>query len=165
MNKSNILVALLLVVTNIVILYCYYNWGRATPQQNNNKIEELKLENEILKSKNIDLLFQIDSLRREIGISDSIIVEINHWYEKNLDDITNQSIADDAYFFSEYLSKIDTGFTNSDYSNSIKENKFNLSRTSKIEIGDSSIRKENRFTTRNKYDTARIISSKGSTNK
>ena len=31
---------------------------------------------------------------------------IEHWYEKELTDITNQSIADDVVFFTEYLSEV-----------------------------------------------------------
>lgn len=165
-NKIAISIAILLAITNVVVLYCYYNWGRvenAIPYEN--KIDSLKLVNDSLSTINIDLTSKIDSLKGEVGVSDSIIIEIDHWYEKGLDSITNQSIADDAQFFSNYLSKIDSGFVNSNNSDSIKENKFNLSRTSETQIGDSTVRKKNRFTTRSKYDTTAITSSKGSANK
>lgn len=164
-NKIAISIAILLAIL-IAILYCYYNWGRienTIPYEN--KIDSLKLVNDSLSTINIDLTSKIDSLKGEVGVSDSIIIEIDHWYEKGLDSITNQSIADDAQFFSNYLSKIDSGFVNSNNSDSIKENKFNLSRTSETQIGDSTVRKKNRFTTRSKHDTTAITSSKGSANK
>lgn len=164
-NKIAISIAILLAIL-IAILYCYYNWGRVEntiPYEN--KIDSLKLVNDSLSTINIDLTSKIDSLKGEVGVSDSIIIEIDHWYEKGLDSITNQSIADDAQFFSNYLSKIDSGFVNSNNSDSIKENKFNLSRTSETQIGDSTVRKKNRFTTRSKHDTTTITSSKGSANK
>lgn len=164
-NKIAISIAILLAIL-IAILYCYYNWGRVEntiPYEN--KIDSLKLVNDSLSTINIDLTSKIDSLKGEVGVSDSIIIEIDHWYEKGLDSITNQSIADDAQFFSNYLSKIDSGFVNSNNSDSIKENKFNLSRTSETQIGDSTVRKKNRFTTRSKHDTTAITSSKGSANK
>ena len=165
-NKIAISIAVLLAITNVVVLYFYYNWGRVEntiPYEN--KIDSLKLVNDSLSTINIDLTSKIDSLKGEVGVSDSIIIEIDHWYEKGLDSITNQSIADDAQFFSNYLSKIDSGFVNSNNSDSIKENKFNLSRTSETQIGDSTVRKKNRFTTRSKHDTTAITSSKGSANK
>ena len=65
------------------------------------------------------LLYKIDSLNNEVNIlrlqRDSImgnistsqgkLITINHEYEKKLIDITNQPIAADCRFFSEYLSE------------------------------------------------------------
>lgn len=58
----------------------------------NNKINLLKLEKDSLSE-------IIDSSKVKVNI-------IEHWYEKELINITNQSIADDVVFFTEYLSKI-----------------------------------------------------------
>ena len=123
-----------------------------------NRIDSLNSEISLLKLERDSLHNVIDSSKVKVDV-------IEHWYEKELTDITNQSIADDAQFFSNYLSKIDSGFVNSNNSDSIKENKFNLSRTSETQIGDFTVRKKNRFTTRSKHDTTTITSSKGSANK
>lgn len=62
----------------------------------------------------------IDLLNKEVGklviINDSLVTVIDtakakvkvidHWYEKNLIDITNQSVADDVRFFTDYVSEI-----------------------------------------------------------
>lgn len=75
---------------------------------------------EVDKSINYDsLIHYIDSLNGELdtlkGTRDSLIsvidtskVKINNvkaWYEKKLIDVTNQPVADDVVFFTEYLSE------------------------------------------------------------
>ena len=47
-----------------------------------------------------------DSLISVITNSTGKIDTINYWKEKELIDITNQSIADDVVFFTEYLSEV-----------------------------------------------------------
>lgn len=47
-----------------------------------------------------------DSLISVITNSKGKIDTINNWYEKELIDITNQSIASDASFFAEYVSQV-----------------------------------------------------------
>lgn len=61
-------------------------------------IDSLNRELDIIKVNRDSLLLIVDSSKVEIKT-------INHWYEKKFTDITNQSIADDVVFFSEYLSK------------------------------------------------------------
>lgn len=46
-----------------------------------------------------------DSLRKVIDSSKVRVDVIEHWYEKEFTDITNQSIANDVVFFTEYLSE------------------------------------------------------------
>lgn len=162
MNKTTI-IAVLLILLSVSILYFYYR-DKDIPLEEI-KIDSLKTANDSLSAVNSELMNKIDSLKKEVGKVDSIKIEIDHWYEKNLDSITNQSIADDAHFFSEYLSKINSRFTNSNNSDTIKGDKFNLSRTSEILNGDSSAREKTRFTARREYDTTTVISSKRSTNK
>lgn len=58
----------------------------------NNEVHYLELERDSLYS-------VIDSSKSRINI-------IERWYEKELIDITNQPVADDVVFFSEYLSEI-----------------------------------------------------------
>ena len=53
-----------------------------------------------------ELVNHIDSLNSEISSSKVKVDVIEHWYEKELTDITNQSIADDVVFFTEYLSEV-----------------------------------------------------------
>ena len=121
-NKITILAVVLLAITNMVVLYCYYNWGRIRdPDSIESKIDSLKTINDSLVIINIDLSRSIDSLKKESLTIDSVIVEINHWYEKGFDSITSQPIADDVHFFTNYLSKIDSGLINSNNSYSIKK--------------------------------------------
>lgn len=68
----------------------------------------------ILVSK--ELSTSVDSLKNEVGKVDSVIVETEKVYEKDFIDITNQSIAADARFFSEYLSEDSTRFNDSNNS-------------------------------------------------
>nr|DAQ75867.1 MAG TPA: hypothetical protein [Caudoviricetes sp.] len=64
-----------------------------------NHIDSLNSEISLLK-------LQRDSLHNVIDSSKVKVDVIEHWYEKELTDITNQSIADDVVFFTEYLSEV-----------------------------------------------------------
>lgn len=64
-----------------------------------NHIDSLNSEISLLK-------LQSDSLHNVIDSSKVKVDVIEHWYEKELTDITNQSIADDVVFFTEYLSEV-----------------------------------------------------------
>lgn len=64
-----------------------------------NYIDSLNSEISLLK-------LQRDSLHNVIDSSKVKVDVIEHWYEKELTDITNQSIADDVVFFTEYLSEV-----------------------------------------------------------
>lgn len=48
-----------------------------------------------------------DSLQLVVDTAKAKVEVINHWYEKTLIDVTNQSIADDVRFFADYVSKVD----------------------------------------------------------
>lgn len=65
-----------------------------------NKIDSLNSELNLLKLERDSLLTIIDSSKVKVEV-------IEHWYEKELTDITNQSIASDVVFFTEYLSQAD----------------------------------------------------------
>lgn len=64
-----------------------------------NHIDSLNSEISLLK-------LQRDSLHNVIDSSKVKVDVIEHWYEKELTDITNQSIVDDVVFFTEYLSEV-----------------------------------------------------------
>jgi hypothetical protein len=65
-----------------------------------NHIDSLNGEISLLKLERDSLHNVIDSSKVKVDV-------IEHWYEKELTDITNQSIADDVVFFTEYLSEVD----------------------------------------------------------
>lgn len=64
-----------------------------------NHIDSLNSEISLLELKRDSLHNVIDSSKVKVDV-------IEHWYEKELTDITNQSIADDVVFFTEYLSEV-----------------------------------------------------------
>lgn len=101
-RKLAILVVFLLVITNIVVIYCYYNEGKKTDITS---IDSLLIINDSLDIANQLLNDKVDSLLIEISKVDSTIVEINNTYEKDSNNITNQHISEDIMFFSNYLSK------------------------------------------------------------
>lgn len=68
-----------------------------------------------------DLYKERDSLIHVIDTTKTEITIIEKEYEKEYIDVTNQSIGDDIKFFSEYISKDDNRFTDSNYSDSIKK--------------------------------------------
>lgn len=160
-NKIAIIIAILLALTNGVIIYVYYNWGHDVSKETN-KIDSLRFENDSLIEINNILLLKIDSLEKEISSVDSVIVDINKGYEEIRDSIITQPVTDDMLFFSEYLSKTDSGFFNTYNSDSVKTNKSNISGTPEIQAGSDSAKQENRFTKRNYIDTTKVDSIKGS---
>ena len=83
-----------------ITLYSYLQPKEVVPDYQSlvDKIDSLNIELDILK-------LQKDSLHAVIDSSKVKVKVIEHWYEKELTDITNQSIADDVVFFTEYLSE------------------------------------------------------------
>ena len=69
-----------------------------TYQQLVHKVDSLKDEINILT-------LQRDSIYNTIDNSTEKVQTINHWYEKKFTDISNQPIAADVQFFTEYISK------------------------------------------------------------
>lgn len=69
-----------------------------TYQQLVHKVDSLKDEINILT-------LQRDSIVSTIHTSDYKVRTINHWYEKKFIDISNQPVAADIRFFSEYISQ------------------------------------------------------------
>lgn len=64
-----------------------------------NKIDSLNVELNLLKLQRDSLLNVIDSSKIKVEV-------IENWYEKELVDITNQPIAADVEFFSNYISEV-----------------------------------------------------------
>lgn len=102
MNEKLLWVVILFLVGALV-------WTWSTPTKEPQPIPNYKeLVNHIdsLNSEISLLKLQRDSLHNVIDSSKVKIDVIEHWYEKGLTDITNQSIADDVVFFTEYLSEV-----------------------------------------------------------
>ena len=112
-KNQNTLVAIfcvLLLLTNIALWT--YNWRCMKSDNYKEEISRLNGLKDSLTSVNDSLILvskelatSVDSLKNEVGKVDSVIVKTEKVYEKDFIDITNQSIAADARFFSEYLSK------------------------------------------------------------
>lgn len=95
----------------LVILYLIgiLAWTWLTPIKKHQPIpnyEELVNHIDSLNGEISLLKLERDSLRNVIDSSKVKVDVIEHWYEKELTDITNQSIADDVVFFTEYLSEV-----------------------------------------------------------
>lgn len=137
MSKYQCIVCALLVILNFTVIFVYYNWERPVEDTYRNQIEQLKAQNDSLNFVSSQLTHKMDSLRGEIKDVDSVIVEVNNWYEKELVDINDQPIASDVVFFTNYLSKADSGFIDSDNTYPIKKDKSDLPRAQEIQPRDS----------------------------
>ena len=123
-KNQNTLVAIfcvLLLLTNIALWT--YNWRCMKSDNYKEEISRLNGLKDSLTNVNDSLILvskelatSVDSLKNEVGKVDSVIVKTEKAYEKDFIDITNQSIAADARFFSEYLSKDSTRFNDSNNS-------------------------------------------------
>lgn len=123
MKKICVLLISLLLITNIVVLYCYYNWGRVDSVTSYElKIDSLDKENELLSIENKKLNIFIDSLSEEISKTDSVIIRVDKWYEKNLDDLTSLPDSGQLQFFTDYLSKNSSRFSSSHNNDPVKTN-------------------------------------------
>lgn len=127
-KNQNTLVAIfcvLLLLTNIALWT--YNWRCMKSDNYKEEISRLNGLKDSLTSVNDSLILvskelatSVDSLKNEVGKVDSVIVKTEKAYEKDFIDITNQSIAADARFFSEYLSKDSARFNDSNNSSTTK---------------------------------------------
>lgn len=94
------------VLVGVILVVILWFSLRTTPtdipdyKELTNKIDSLNSELSLLKLERDSLLTVIDSSKVKVEV-------IEHWYEKELTDITNQSIASDVVFFTEYLSQAD----------------------------------------------------------
>lgn len=94
------------VLVGVILVVILWVFLRTTPtdipdyKELTNKIDSLNSELSLLKLERDSLLTVIDSSKVKVEV-------IEHWYEKELTDITNQSIASDVVFFTEYLSQAD----------------------------------------------------------
>ena len=123
-KNQNTLVAIfcvLLLLTNIALWT--YNWRCMKSDNYKEEISRLNGLKDSLTSVNDSLILvskelatSVDSLKNEVGKVDSVIVKTEKAYEKDFIDITNQSIAADARFFSVYLSKAGARFNDSNNS-------------------------------------------------
>lgn len=93
---------IIIVVGNIFINKLFDKNTTPTSDYQNltNKIDSLNNEIYLLKLERDSLFNIIDTSKVKVEI-------INNWYEKELVDITNQSIASDVMFFSNYISEAD----------------------------------------------------------
>lgn len=103
-KKLLIFSVILLVVTNIIVIYSSYSWSKDS-EYYESKIDSLNRVNETLIIENKVLSNTIDSLSLEVNKTDSVIVEIDNWYEKNLDDLVSLPDSGQLLFFTNYLSK------------------------------------------------------------
>lgn len=123
-RNQNILVVIfcvLLVLTNVTLWT--YNWKYMKSDEYNEEVSRLNGLKDSLINVNDSLILvskelstSVDSLKNEVGKVDSVTVETEKVYEKDFIDITNQSIAADARFFSEYLSEDSARFNDSNNS-------------------------------------------------
>lgn len=86
------------------------------------RYEQLLRTIDSLNIKLDSLSLEKDSLVQVIDSSKANVQYLDKWYEKELINITNQSIASDVVFFTEYLSKADVGFVSSYNSTAAKGN-------------------------------------------
>lgn len=90
-------------------------------QQPTNNYKELLQHLDSLNVQLDSLKRDRDSLIQAIDTSKARVDTINNWYEKELVNITNQPIASDVVFFTEYLSNANKGFADSNNSTTAKE--------------------------------------------
>lgn len=100
-NKGISIVVILLAI--ILIGSFFFKDGNTSvnPDYQNltNKIDSLNVELNLLELQRDSLLNVIDSSKVKVEV-------IENWYEKELVDITNQPIAADVEFFSNYISEV-----------------------------------------------------------
>lgn len=97
-------ISIVVILLAIVLIGNFFFKDRNTsvnPDYQNltNKIDSLNVELNLLKLQRDSLLNVIDSSKVKVEV-------IENWYEKELVDITNQSIAADVEFFSNYISEV-----------------------------------------------------------
>ena len=119
------IVCLILVATDITLWTI--NWKQLKVDNYKESIHHLnEMKDSInhitdsIKFESHKMELQRDSLKNKLENSDTIIKIIEQAYEKDFVDITNQSIADDSKFFSNYLSQDSTRFINSNNTSTIK---------------------------------------------
>lgn len=104
-SKTNKVLWTLIVL--LIVGLIVYNWF--SPRKEVKPIPNYQeLVNDIDSlNKELSLLqLERDSLHNMVDSSKAKVEVIERWYEKDLIDITNQSIADDVVFFTEYLSEV-----------------------------------------------------------
>lgn len=97
-------ISIVVILLAIVLTGNFFFKGRNTsvnPDYQNltNKIDSLNVELNLLQLQRDSLLNVIDSSKVKVEV-------IENWYEKELVDITNQPIAADVEFFSNYISEV-----------------------------------------------------------
>lgn len=115
-----LLVGIICVSGTVFITDRYFKPDAPEPPSGNFKelVEHIdSLNNEIVGIKRTN-----DSLSGVIDTTKQKIIINNEEYKQRYIDITNQSIGDDIKFFTNYLSKSNPGFSNSNNSETIKAN-------------------------------------------
>lgn len=97
---KKLLWVILIIMAIAVIIWRPKHEENITPnyQELIHRIDSLDSQLNLLK-------LERDSLYNVIDSSVAKVEVIEHWYEKELIDVTHQSIADDVVFFTEYLSE------------------------------------------------------------
>ena len=116
--KSNL--AWILII--LCLLWYMYELKREVPKQPSDNYQELIHDLDSLSSKLDSVLLERDSLIQVIDTSKANVEYIDKWYEKALIDITNQSVASDVQFFTNYISQTDKGFVDSNNTTAVKGN-------------------------------------------
>lgn len=100
-NKRISIVVILLAIVLVGSFFFKDENTSVNPDYQNltNKIDSLNVELNLLKLQRDSLLNVIDSSKVKVEV-------IENWYEKELVDITNQPIAADVEFFSNYISEV-----------------------------------------------------------
>ena len=118
-KKQEILLAVFCILLFAVNLRL---WIYGLDKESSYNVDSLIIVNDSLYNKSEELRFSIDSLKNKSSKVDSVIIEVEKKYEKDLVNITNQSCASDVLFFTKYLSKNSTRFLNSNNSTTIEAN-------------------------------------------
>lgn len=100
---NNLVWSVLLIAIVCILCYAWFSPRKGKIQQPSYKeliihIDSLNNELEVIKQERDALYELIDSSQAKVEV-------IENWYEKELVNITNQPIASDVVFFTEYLSE------------------------------------------------------------
>lgn len=113
---------IILVFIILILSYFLYDKNNVVDVDYEEILKNLNFKNDSLEIINEQLTHSIDSLLLIENKIDSNIHYINKYYEKELINITNQSIGSDVRFFSKYLSEDSTRFFVSNNTDATKTN-------------------------------------------
>lgn len=117
-SQSNLLI-LILWAASVTAVYFTSN---SEKQEAVNKYKQTELVVDSLNKELVKLSSERDTIKDKIIVTKTKLKTIKVGYEKELISITNQSIADDVHFFTEYISKVDSGLPSGNNPKSTKSN-------------------------------------------